>query len=72
MLTADPKVTEVPASGFSLITSPEDTVLDDCCVTVPTVSPAPVTAALAAACVLPTTFGTDAETTVVENTTSTQ
>jgi hypothetical protein len=56
--TADPSVTEVPAAGFSLITSPEGTVLLEAVVTVPTTSPAPVIAVVAAACVSPTTFGT--------------
>jgi hypothetical protein len=57
-LTAELAAAFVPAAGLSLITSPEATVLLECCVTVPTVSPAPVIAVVAAACVWPTTFGT--------------
>src|SRR5204863_20186 len=56
--TAEPLATLVPAVGLSLITLPAATVLLDCCVTVPTVRPAPVMALAAAACVWPTTFGT--------------
>jgi hypothetical protein len=70
--TADPETAEVPAPGFSLITSPDGTVGLAAVVTVPTTSPAPAIAELAAACVAPTTLGTDVETTVVENTPSTQ
>ena len=44
--------------GFWLMTLREATVLLACCVTVPAVSPAPVIAVVAAACVWPTTFGT--------------
>jgi hypothetical protein len=40
------------------MTSPEATLLLDCGVTVPTVRPAPLIAALAATWVSPTTFGT--------------
>src|SRR5947207_400921 len=40
------------------MTLPAATVLLDCCVTAPTVRPAPVRALVAAACVWPTTFGT--------------
>jgi hypothetical protein len=58
-LTADPEATEVPATGVSLITSPGGTVVLAAVVTVPTVSPAPVIAVVAAACVSPTTFGTE-------------
>src|SRR5271167_4223052 len=43
------------------MTLPEGTVALLCMVTVPTVSVAPVSAAVAAACVRPTTFGTAAE-----------
>jgi hypothetical protein len=56
--TADPLATLVAAAGFSLMTLPEATVLLDWVVTVPVVNPAAVSAALAAACVSPTTFGT--------------
>jgi hypothetical protein len=56
--TAEPASTAVPADGLSLMTLPEGTVVLDCVVTVPTVSPAAVIALLAAAWVLPTTFGT--------------
>jgi hypothetical protein len=41
------------------MTDPAGTVDEDWVVTVPTVSPAPVMAVVAAACVRPTTFGTD-------------
>jgi hypothetical protein len=58
-LTAEPTLTVVPATGFSLITLPEATVLLDAVVTVPTTNPAPVIAVPAAVCVAPTTFGTD-------------
>ena len=47
----------VPAAGFWLITDPAGTVVLDAVVTVPSVSPAPVIAVVAAACVWPTTFG---------------
>jgi hypothetical protein len=57
-LTADPVLTWVPATGLSLITLPEGTVLDEAVVTVPTTSVAVVMAEVAAACVEPTTFGT--------------
>jgi hypothetical protein len=57
--TAEPDVTPVPASGFSLITLPEGTVALLAVLTVPTVRPAPVSAPVAPACVRPTTFGTD-------------
>src|SRR6516162_8730445 len=46
-LTAEPLATWVPAAGLSLITSPEVTVVLDCCVTVPRTSPAPVIAVVA-------------------------
>jgi len=55
---AEPAVTPTPAVGFWLLTLPAGTVALDCCVTVPTVSPAPVIAVAAAACVRFTTFGT--------------
>jgi hypothetical protein len=58
-LTDEPALTLVPAVGLSLITLPEATVLLDAVVTVPSTKPAPVMAVVAAACVLPTTFGTD-------------
>ncbi len=57
-LTAEPKVTLVPAVGLSEITRPDATVALDCEVTAPTVSPAPVSVLVAEACVIPTTFGT--------------
>src|SRR5207249_12263577 len=57
-LTAEPLATFVPAVGLSLITLPAATVLLDCCVTAPTVRPAPVMALAAATCAWPTTFGT--------------
>ena len=60
MFTAEPTFTLVPATGLWLITSPDGTVLLDAVVTVPTTNPAPVIAVVAAACVSPTTFGTDA------------
>jgi hypothetical protein len=56
--TADPAATLVPATGLSLITSPDGTVLLDAVVTVPSTKPAPVIAVVATACVSPTTFGT--------------
>jgi hypothetical protein len=56
--TADPEVTEVPAAGLSEITRPEASVALDCVVTAPRLSPAPVIVPVAAACALPTTFGT--------------
>jgi hypothetical protein len=58
MFTAEPAATLVPATGLSLITSPDATVLLDALVTVPNTNPAPVIAVVAAACVSPTTFGT--------------
>jgi hypothetical protein len=57
-LTAEPRLTVVPAVGLELITLPEATVELDAVVTVPTTKPAPVMAVVAAACVFPTTFGT--------------
>ena len=57
-LTADPAFTSVPAAGLSLITLPEGAVLLGCVVTVPNTKPALVIAAVAAACVSPTTLGT--------------
>ena len=59
MLTAEPTLTLVPAVGLSLITLPEATVPLEALVTVPSTKPAPVIAVVAAACVSPTTFGTD-------------
>jgi len=56
--TAEPAVTPVPAAGFWLLTRPASTVALDCCVTVPTTSPAAAIAVLAAACVIFTTLGT--------------
>src|SRR6188508_3220743 len=56
--TALPTLTCVPAAGFELITEPAGTVALACVVIVPTVSPAPVIAEDAAACVSPTTVGT--------------
>jgi hypothetical protein len=57
-LTAEPEFTLVPAPGLSLITSPDGTVGLVVIVTVPTTSPAPVMAVVAAAWVSPTTLGT--------------
>src|SRR5690349_5899144 len=57
-LTADPVLTSVPAEGFSLMTLPAGMVLLDDWVTVPSTSPAPAIAVVAADCVRPTTFGT--------------
>src|SRR6185503_4739641 len=45
----------VPAAGFWLLTAPAGTVVLDAVVTVPSVRPAPLIAAVAAACVWPTT-----------------
>src|SRR3954471_4230320 len=56
--TALPIVTCVPAAGDSLITEPAGTVVLDAVVIAPTVNSEPTMAALAAACVCPTTFGT--------------
>src|ERR1019366_4732490 len=56
--TADPRATSVPATGLSLITLPDATVLLEAVVTVPTIRPAPVIAVVAAAWVCPTPFGT--------------
>ena len=56
--TAEPTLTLVPAVGLSLITLPAATVLLDCCVTVPSTKLALVIVVVAAACVVPTTFGT--------------
>jgi len=58
-LTAEPLANLVPAGGLWLITLPEATALLDCSATAPVVSPAPVMALAAAACIWPTTFGTD-------------
>jgi len=49
--TAEPAATPAPDTGFWLITLPAGTVVLDCCVTVPTTSPAPVIVVVAAACV---------------------
>jgi hypothetical protein len=49
MLTAEPLATLVPDGGFWLMTTPEATVLLDCMVTVPRVSPADVIEVVAAA-----------------------
>ena len=57
-LTEDPAVTDVPATGFELITLPDATVLLDAVVTVPITNPAPLIAVDAALCVNPITFGT--------------
>jgi hypothetical protein len=57
--TEEPTLTDVLAAGFSLITKPEATVELDWVVTVPTIKPPPVMAVPAAACVSPTTLGTD-------------
>src|SRR3984957_11562014 len=56
--TADPVTPAPPATGLSLITLPDGTVLLDAVVTVPITKPTPVIAGVAAACALPTTFGT--------------
>jgi len=56
--TEEPTATDVPASGASLITLPEGTVLLDPVDTVPTTRPAPVIDVVAAVWVSPTTFGT--------------
>ena len=53
-----PAFTRVPAAGLSLITSPDATVLLGWAVTVPNTKPTLVMAAVAAACVSPTTLGT--------------
>ena len=55
--TAPPLSMITPAAGFWLMTLPEGTVALLCIVTVPRVRPALVSAAVAAACVIPTTFG---------------
>ncbi len=56
--TAKPGMASVAASGFWLMTCPAGTVSLKASVTVPTARPAPVRAASAAACVMPTTLGT--------------
>jgi len=66
-LIADPAFTNVPATGLSLITLPDGTVLLAAVVTVPTTRPALVIAVVAAACVIPTTFGTVTDATVTVN-----
>src|SRR5712691_4604636 len=55
--TALPVSTCVPAMGLWLMTEPDATVALEAVVTAPTVSPAPMIALDAAACVRPTTFG---------------
>jgi hypothetical protein len=57
-LTADPGLTSVAATGLSLITLPNATVLLKAAVTVPTTRPALVIAVVAPACDKFTTFGT--------------
>ena len=59
MFTEEPAFTLVAAVGVSLMTSPSATVLLEAVVTVPSTKPAPVMAVVAAACVSPTTFGTE-------------
>jgi hypothetical protein len=56
--TEAPFAALAPAAGVWLMTLPLATVALDACVTVPTVSPAPVIAVVAAVCASPTTFGT--------------
>src|SRR5258705_28027 len=56
--TALPVTPPVPAAGFSLTMEPVGTVMLDAVVIAPTVRPAVVIAAVAAACVSATTFGT--------------
>jgi hypothetical protein len=58
-LTAEPIFTPVPATGDSLMTSPDATAPLDAVVTVPNSKPTPVMAVVATACVSPTTLGTD-------------
>src|SRR3954468_18267928 len=55
--TALPTTTSAPAAGDWLMTLPDGTVMLDAVVSVPTTSCAPVIAAVAAACVKPTTAG---------------
>src|SRR5436305_1816105 len=57
--TAEPAPTMVPAAGLWLITLPAGTLPLAANVTVPTINPAPVIVAVAAACVRFTTFGVD-------------
>jgi hypothetical protein len=57
-LTAEPELTLVPATGLSLMTMPDATVELLAVVTVPTTSPAPVMAVVAADWVSPATLGT--------------
>jgi hypothetical protein len=61
--TAEPRFTLVPATGLSLITSPEGTLPLEAVVTVPIFNCAVVNALVAAACVSPTTLGTGTPTT---------
>src|ERR1700681_556266 len=56
--TALPRLTCVPATGLSLMTAPAATVVLDAVVIAPTVRPADVIAAIAAACVWFTMLGT--------------
>jgi hypothetical protein len=67
-LTAEPELTLVPAIGLSLMTLPDATVGLLAVVTVPTTSPAPVMAVVAAAWVSPTTLGTATGAAPVETT----
>ena len=56
--TGAPGSSTLPAAGVELITRPAGIVSLNAVVTAPTVKPAPVIAVVAAACVMPTTFGT--------------
>src|SRR4029453_13441991 len=58
-LTDVPGLTGAPANGLCEITLPAGTVALVADVMLPTVSPAPTTAVVAAPCVKPTTFGAD-------------
>ena len=51
IFTAEPSKTRVPEVGLCDMTDPDGTVEDDAVVTVPTTSPAPVMAVVAAVCV---------------------
>ena len=57
--TALPPFTDVPAVGLSLITLPTATIVLDVVVTVPNERPTEVIVVVAAACVDPTTLGTE-------------
>jgi hypothetical protein len=59
MLTEEPTTIELPAVGDWLMTLPEATVLLEAVVTAPTTKPAALMAVAAAACVKPTTLGTE-------------